>query len=177
LKTVIQDKVAAPTIQKKVCLLGAFGVGKTSLVRRFIESIFDDHYHTTIGVKIDKKVVQIGDRKMDMVLWDIAGKSASQGIRASYLSGSSGFLLVADGTRLATLDEALEIAETARGLCGYIPAVLLLNKCDLVEQWEIEPDREKSLIEEGWAVMRTSAKTGEAVEQAFHTLGQNILEQ
>jgi small GTP-binding protein len=170
------ENVAASIIQKKVCLLGSFGVGKTSLVRRFIESIFDDHYHTTIGVKIDKKVVEIGGKKLTLVLWDVAGKSASQGIRTSYLSGCSGYLLVADGTRRATVEEAMGIAETAAQTCGTIPAVLLLNKSDLIDEWEIEPEREQRLAQDGWLSMRTSAKTGESVEQAFHTLGQRMLE-
>ena len=169
--------VAAPSVlHKKVCLLGAFGVGKTSLVRRFVQSMFDDHYHTTIGVKVDKKVIQIGDQTVTLVLWDMAGKSASQAIRTSYLSGSSGHLLVADGTRRATLDEALNIAEMATQVGEKVPMVLLLNKSDLIKEWEIEPEREHRLVDEGWVAMRTSAKTGEAVEAAFNALGQKMLE-
>jgi len=170
------DVAAAAVLQKKVCLLGAFGVGKTSLVRRFVQSMFDDHYHTTIGVKVDKKVVHIGDQTLTLVLWDMAGKSASQAIRISYLGGSSGYLLVADGTRRSTLDDALNIAQTATQVCGKIPRVLLLNKCDLIEEWEIDPQQEQRLGEAGWMAVRTSAKTGQAVELAFHTLGQKMLE-
>ena len=171
-----RDDAAASVLHKKVCLLGAFGVGKTSLVRRFVQSIFDDHYHTTIGVKVDKKVIQVGDQIVTLVLWDMAGKSASQSIRTSYLSGSSGHLLVADGTRLATVDEALNIAETATRVGEKVPMVLLLNKCDLIKEWEIGPEREQRLVDEGWIAMRTSAKTGEAVELAFNTLGKKMLE-
>lgn len=163
-------------LQKKVCLLGAFGVGKTSLVRRFVESIFSDKYHTTIGVKIDKKKVHIEDHVIEMVLWDVAGKGPSQPIRNSYLGGMSGCFLVADGTRRATLDEALDIAKTAAVIATGTPIVFALNKSDLAVEWEIEPAWEQRLIRAGWPVIRTSAKTGEGVEHAFTLLGQQMTE-
>ena len=86
-------------IQKKICLLGGFGVGKTSLVSRFVHSIFSDKYLTTVGVKIDKKRVDLGSQQVDLVIWDIYGEDDFQKVRMSYLRGASGYLLVADGTR------------------------------------------------------------------------------
>ena len=85
-------------LQKKICMLGSFSVGKTSLVRRFVESIFSEAYHTSIGVKVDKKVVRVDDEDVTLVLWDIHGEDVYQKIRMSYLRGMSGYLLVADGT-------------------------------------------------------------------------------
>ena len=89
-------------LQKKICMLGSFSVGKTSLVRRFVESIFSDAYQTSIGVKIEKKVVRAGNEEVTLVLWDIHGEDVYQKIRMSYLRGMSGYLLVADGTRRQT---------------------------------------------------------------------------
>jgi small GTP-binding protein len=157
-------------LQKKVCMLGSFSVGKTSLVRRFVESIFSEHYHTTIGVKVDKKVVSAKDRDVTLVLWDVHGEDILQKVQISYLRGMSGYLLVADGTRRQTLDDALALAARITETMGIIPAVLVVNKCDLTSQWEIEPDRVARLAGDGWKIFRTSAKTGESVEEAFSEL-------
>ena len=114
-------------LQKKICMLGSFSVGKTSLVRRFVESIFSDAYQTSIGVKIDKKVVRAGNEDVTLVLWDIHGEDVYQKIRMSYLRGMSGYLLVVDGTRRQTLDDALALNERVIQEAGKVPAVLVLN--------------------------------------------------
>jgi small GTP-binding protein len=157
-------------LQKKVCMLGSFSVGKSSLVRRFVESIFSEQYHTSIGVKVDKKVVHADGHDVTLVLWDIHGEDAFQKVQISYLRGMSGYLLVADGTRRQTLEDALALTHRVTETMGEIPAVLVLNKCDLATQWEIDPDREARLAAEGWRIFRSSAKTGESVEQAFSQL-------
>jgi small GTP-binding protein len=162
-------------IQKKVCMLGSFSVGKTSLVRRFVESIFSEAYLTSIGVKIDKKVVRANNEEITLVLWDIHGEDVYQKIRLSYLRGMHGYLLVADGTRRQTLEDALALNERVTQEFGKIPAVLVLNKSDLAAQWEIDSSSEAKLTEKGWSVVRTSAKTGDAVESVFAQLAQAML--
>jgi small GTP-binding protein len=162
-------------IQKKVCMLGSFSVGKTSLVRRFVESLFSDAYLTTVGVKIDKKQLQVDGNDLTLMLWDIYGEDDFQKLRLSYLRGASGFLMVADGTRRATLDKALAIKSEADKAMGPVQAVLVLNKCDLTDQWEIEPEKEEALPAQGWKVIRTSAKTGQGVEEAFSLLARSML--
>lgn len=163
-------------LQKKVCMLGSYAVGKTSLVRRFVTSIFSDTYLTTVGVKIDKKVLRVEEQDMTLVLWDIYGEDEFQRLRMSYLRGASGYLLVADGTRRATLDKAIAIKEAAENALGPVRFVVVLNKSDLAEEWEIDAEKENELASRGWSVMRTSAKTGEGVDQAFNTLAKAMLE-
>lgn len=163
-------------IQKKICMLGSFSVGKTSLVRRFVESMFSDAYLTTVGVKIDKKSLQVDGNDLTLMLWDIYGEDDFQKLRMSYLRGASGFLLVVDGTRRATLDKVLSIKEEADKALGSIRAVMVLNKCDLTEQWEIDADKEGELSGKGWSVVRTSAKTGQGVEEAFIALARTMLQ-
>src|SRR5580765_6356878 len=109
-------------------MLGGFGVGKTSLVSRFVHSIFSDTYLTTIGVKIDKKTVDVDAERVDMVVWDIHGEDEFQKVRMSYLRGASGYLLVVDGTRRASLDVALGLHANAREMLGQVPAILAINK-------------------------------------------------
>jgi small GTP-binding protein len=157
-------------LQKKICMLGSFSVGKTSLVRRFVESIFSDAYQTSIGVKIDKKVVRVGNEDVTLVLWDIHGEDVYQKIRMSYLRGMSGYLLVVDGTRRQTVDDAMALNERVIQEAGKVPAVLVLNKSDLTEKWEIDSTRESELTTAGWNILRTSAKTGASVEEVFSKL-------
>jgi len=162
-------------IQKKICMLGAFAVGKTSLVRRFVESIFSETYHTTVGVKIDRKTVEVNGNEVNLVLWDLYGDDDFQKIRWSYFQGASGYLLVADGTRRATLDKALLLEERARQEIGAVPFVFVINKSDLAKDWELDTETEARLATKQWTILRSSAKTGEGVEEAFTQLAQKML--
>lgn len=162
-------------LQKKIAMVGAPGVGKTSLVRRFVESLFDDRYLTTIGVKVDKKDVSLGDEQMRLMLWDIAG--AERGfLPGSYLRGAAGYLLVVDGTRPDTVQDAIDIAAQVRRDVGPIPSVAVINKIDLADEQAITPD-DLARLEDGHALLvRTSAKTGEGVEEAFLTLARRLVD-
>jgi small GTP-binding protein len=157
-------------IQKKICMVGAFAVGKTSLVARFVESIFSEKYHTTVGVKISKKALQVGDQEWHLILWDLAGEDEFLQIRTSYLRGSAGYLLVVDGTRRATLDTAMSIQQRIVDTVGNIPFVVLFNKSDLTNEWEIANDAFTELSHKDWSWLKASAKTGEGVDEAFLTL-------
>jgi small GTP-binding protein len=161
-------------VQKKVALLGAPGVGKTSLVRQFVESRFDDKYLTTIGVKVDRKPMRVNEQDLSLMLWDVAGAEEHFSVPSSYVRGSSGYLLVADGTRPGTLDVGIEIVDQMRRDLGPLPYVLVLNKHDLVAEWQIQ---EAALAGGPWAcpIVRASARTGEGVESAFMALAQAIL--
>ena len=163
-------------IQKKVCMLGTFAVGKTSLVRRFVESIYSDKYHTTVGVKIDKKVVQLANGELTLILWDIEGSQTENDLRKSYLRGAAGYLLVIDGTRQDTLYQALALHKRVIDTIGAVPFLLLMNKADLANEWSISERETTALHDKGWEVMKTSAKTGLGVENAFRTLAQKLAE-
>jgi small GTP-binding protein len=161
-------------IQKKVCMLGAFAVGKTSLVARFVKSIFSEKYHTTVGVKIDKKVVPGPTGDLNLILWDLYGEDDFQKVRMSYLRGSSGYILVVDGTRNATLDTAIGLKQNVEESVGVLPFVVVLNKSDLTQEWELDEARVETLAAQGWTFIRGSAKTGDGVEEAFQTLVEKI---
>ena len=161
-------------LQKKICLLGAFGVGKTSLVRRYVDTIFSDTYLTTVGVKIDKKMVTVGAEELALILWDIAGEDEVAAVRVTYLRGAAGYLLVVDGTRPETLDTAESIQRRIVAELGQVPFFVLLNKSDLQEDWALPSARIEALEADGWIFHRTSAKTGIGVEEAFQELAARL---
>lgn len=163
-------------IQKKICMLGATGVGKTSLVQRFVRSIFSEKYHQTIGVKIDKTHAVAGGRDVTLLLWDLQGEDGDFQIRPSFVRGASGFLLVIDLTRHETLVTAFSLQKMVAREIGNVPFVVLFNKNDLTEEIEIKENEIEMLADEhNWKIFRTSAKTGEAVETAFQNLTEMML--
>jgi small GTP-binding protein len=164
-------------IQKKICMLGGFSVGKTSLVARFVRSIFSDKYLTTVGVKIDKKTVTVNGAEVNLMLWDLYGEDDFQKIKTSYLNGSSGYLLVVDGTRRTTLDTACALQKLAHEAIGDVPFILVLNKSDLTESWELDETAIRELENQKWLVVRASAKTGAAVEDTFLELARRMVGQ
>lgn len=157
-------------------MVGAFATGKTSLVARFVHSIFSEKYYTTVGVKIDKKTIDIQANQLNLILWDIHGEDEFQKVRLSYLRGSAGYLLVVDGTRNNTLEKAFELQKRVEDTLGQVPFILVLNKWDMTDEWEIETAEIDAVIQKGWTVIKTSAKNGLGVEEVFHTLGKKILD-
>jgi small GTP-binding protein len=161
--------------KKKICMIGVSSVGKTSLIRRFVHSDFSDKWLTTVGVRVDKKPLLVNTQEVELALWDMQGKDDFAPLNRSQLSGASGYLLVADGTRKPTLERVLELHEEVQGMLGAIPAVLVVNKCDLTTEWELTGEIEQDLRARGWTPLRSSAKTGEGVEEAFQALSVEML--
>lgn len=162
-------------MQKKICMLGGFAVGKTSLVRRFVSNVFSDQYRTTIGVTVEKKSVKVDEREVTLVLWDLYGEDEFQRVRDSYLRGSAGYILVMDGTRKSTLDTALVLQQTATKAIGAVPFVSIINKADVRSEWEIDERAIEQLRERGWPVLFGSAKLGQGVEELFVKLATQIV--
>jgi small GTP-binding protein len=161
-------------LDKKICMMGAPGVGKTSLVRRFVDSVFSEKYLSTIGVKIDKKSVELGETTVNLMLWDLQGEERYEWVRLQYLRGASGYILVADGTRPETLETAIGLQENAANRAPGLPFILCLNKADLWGQWAISATQQEWLKERGWTVFQTSAQSGDSVEAAFRTLAEQM---
>jgi len=157
-------------------MLGAFAVGKTSLVKRYVEDIFSEKYQATIGVKIDKKTITVEGQTVELILWDFAGNDEYHKIRTSYLRGASGYLLVLDKTRVNTFNAALDIHSMVQGVLGNVPFLLLINKWDLEGKKDIDKAAIAKLRQKGWEVIKTSAKTSMGVNEAFETLARRIVE-
>ncbi len=156
--------------EKKVCVIGAFATGKTSLIAQFIEGTYSDSYQTTIGVRIDQKQVVTAQATIDVVLWDIHGEDKFQHLRMSYLRGTAAYILVVDGTRKASLTTAIDLHTEVTQRIGHIPCVMVINKCDLQADWEITEEDIAVLKAQNYELIRTSAKTGTGVERCFSQL-------
>jgi small GTP-binding protein len=153
-------------------MVGAFGVGKTSLVRRFVESIFIERYLTTIGVRIERKDVSIDGKSVTLMLWDIAGEDDLAALNVSHLRGAHGYILVADGCRAGTLEKAAELQRRITEMLGPLPFVLAVNKADLRDKWEVQNEQ---VAQYGWTTFETSAKAGSGVEEMFLSLGATLI--
>ena len=158
-------------LQKKICVLGDFGVGKTSLIGRFVKNTFSKKYLTTVGVKMDMKAIMVDEtRTIKLIIWDIAGESKFKKIAQTYLRGAAAFLLVIDGTRLITLEAALDIKQNILQYQEAIPIFILINKADLSTQWEVKAADIERLETPKDRIFLTSAKEGEQIEEAFISL-------
>ena len=164
-----------PPLRKKVCLLGAFAVGKTSLVSRFVKGVYSDKYLTTVGVKVDQKSITIGDIDLSLAVWDLAGEDEFQKVKVSYLIGAHGYVLVADGTRSETIETAKQLYQRANEAIGDVPFVLVINKSDLVSAWDVDDRVIDELTARGWRVILGSAKTGAGVDDAFTFLARALV--
>lgn len=162
-------------IKKKICLVGDFSVGKTSLVQQYVNQVFSEKYLTTIGVKIDTKVLSFENKELKLVVWDVAGRDSLSPINTSYLVGAAGFVLVLDGTRLETIHSAAGLVKTVRDKIKDVPFIVLVNKNDLQDSWEFNDQYKAKLEDMGWYVAETSAKTGDGVEAAFIELANRML--
>ncbi len=162
-------------IQKKICMVGVFGTGKTSMVRQFVFSKFSEKYHSTVGVKVDRREVDVHGTTVKLLLWDLEGRDGHQNLQTSYLRGAAGIIYVADGTRPETLDQLFELRGVVNGAIGAVPSVVAVNKVDLTDQWQMTEGQFEALDESQWYRLKTSAKTGAGVKEAFLWLASAML--
>ncbi len=162
----------------KICLIGDVGVGKTSLIRRYVLDVFDDKYIATIGTKVTKKEMEIKDsvtgapQPVILLIWDIMGQpSFREVLREAYFYGVEGALAVCDVTSKESLGELRYWIKAMTSTTGKVPIVFLGNKCDLRDETRVPyQDLELFAKKHESPALLTSAKTGYNVEQSFSTL-------
>jgi small GTP-binding protein len=159
---------------RKVCLIGDGAVGKTSLVRRYVLDVFSDDYISTFGAKVSKKVLNYGDVELTLMIWDVLGQKNGASMHSAYFSGANGAFVVCDGTRQETVDGLNTWYKEFSQVAGKVPVIPLINKCDLPTRVSKESlDSLAKVI--GHDFRRTSARTGEGVEEAFMYLGKMVM--
>ncbi len=172
-------------IKTKICLVGEAAVGKTSLIRRFVQDEFDDRYITTLGAKVSKREMtfDLPDKgsklQMDMTVWDIMGEKGFRDLlKEAFFHGAKGVLAVCDLTRYSTLKELDDWVQGVFNVVGEIPVVYAINKIDLKDEVMIlygDKEIEQAVRAFEAPFFYTSAKTGEQVETAFKRLGTMVL--
>jgi small GTP-binding protein len=168
--------------RRKICLLGDAAVGKTSLIKRYVQDKFDDKYVVTLGTKVTMKEVniQIPENNeivnVTLMIWDILGQREFKRLQTSYYRGANGALVVADFTRKETLESVPGWVLSLFNNVGKVPILLLINKSDLLERAAITSDEISDVAEKyNTSHMLTSAKTGENVENAFKKLSEMLV--
>lgn len=162
-------------ISKKICMVGDFGVGKTSLIRRFVDRQFNDQYLSTVGVKISRKLIE--SVNLQMLIWDIEGHTKFKGIAPSYLQGASGALIVADVSRIETIERIPEHVQLFLSINPKGSLIIALNKSDLIDEEKLTKlvqMVELQKLERVSKIYQTSAKTGAFVDEIFEELAYQI---
>lgn len=173
-------------ISKKICMVGDFGVGKTSLIRRFVDRQFSDQYLSTVGVKISRKplelegVKQQEKQKLQLLIWDLEGHTKFKAIAPSYLQGSSGAIIVADVSRTETLERIPEHIQLFLSVNPKGSLIVALNKSDLIDEEKltklVQIVQAKEELQKVSGIYQTSAKTGLFVDEIFQQLAYKSLE-
>ncbi|WP_019502699.1 Rab family GTPase [Pseudanabaena sp. PCC 6802] len=171
-------------IAKKICLVGDFGVGKTSLIRRFVDRSFSDRYLSTVGVKISRKLVELsgegaqGSTSVQLVIWDLEGDTKFKAISATHLQGASGIIIVSDVTRYETVENARSHIDLCAKIDPKSWVVVALNKADLIDAEQMVKFTKLCNFTDRPLVIgtyQTSAKTGEAVDLIFQQLAAKMI--
>ncbi len=172
------------TISKKICLIGDFGVGKTSLIRRFVDRQFSDKYLSTVGVKISRKSVEVNQSEQDnnlklqLLIWDIEGSNKFKEVSKNYFQGATGAIIVGDITNPESLDNISEHLQRFLNTNPKAKAVIALNKSDLIDAEFVEKYRHIYSFEDNSSFVltyATSAKTGTNVDDIFQSLANSII--
>jgi len=168
-------------ILKKVVLLGDGGVGKTSLIARYVVNKFDDKYIATIGTKVSRKDIQVVKPNLiinlRMMIWDILGQKEYSKIRSASISGAQGLILVGDLSRMETVKSLEDFwLREVRNVVGQIPTAIVGNKLDLTDSDSMSVAQVESVGQKlGYPTFLCSAKTGENVEALFQSLGDMLV--
>ena len=160
-------------LSKKVTIIGPFGVGKTSLFRRYIDDAFSDDYKSTLGVQIQKKVISLPNGvELSLILWDTEGHMEISEGRSAYLMGSHAFVYVFDLTRIDTYENINTQLEFLKKNFPNTPVKIVGNKLDTVFKTKAtETLKEHNVIFD----YLTSAKTGAHVEDLFNEIAVELI--
>ncbi len=173
--------VTVKELKRKICLLGDWGVGKTSLIRKFVLDIFEDKYIVTLGTKVTKKRIKfkVGNGNiidLNLVIWDVMGQEQFKKIQTSAYQGTHGAIIVCDITRRDTLENLARWRNMLFKITKNVPIIVLANKTDLKGQERFSLDELAMTAQKLNAKhFLTSAKTGQNVETAFKSIGMKLI--
>ncbi|KFD52456.1 hypothetical protein M513_06653 [Trichuris suis] len=163
----------------KILVIGDIGTGKTSIIRRYVHNLFSSDYQATIGVDFALKILRWNSSTLlRLQFWDIAGQERFNSMTRVYYRGAAGALIVSDVGRASTMEGAARWKEDLNAKCrtyggSSVPAVLMVNKCDLIKQAgkDVRDKIDQFVAKHGFAGwFPTSAKEGTGIEDAVNQL-------
>jgi len=162
----------------KVSVIGEFGVGKTSLIKRYMTNTFDEGYKATLGAAISTFDTKIDKIEVSLQVWDLAGQNPFRKVRHQYLFGSDFAIAVFDLTRRESLDALAEWVADARSADPEVTCILVGNKSDLVEEREVSPEDAGAVAKQLRMIsyMETSAKDGTNIRELFQTIARALVQ-
>ena len=162
----------------KVLLIGNSDVGKSSLILRYVDQIWNDVFVPTIGVDFKVKSLDVDQKRVKMQIWDTAGQERFRNVISSYFKGAHGILLIYDITTRDSFKELENwLGEVERNASSQVLKILIGNKCDLEEKREIPKDEGEAFANRnGMQFMETSAKNNNNVTEAFEALAKIMVE-
>ena len=161
----------------KLLLIGNSSVGKSSLLFRFVENVWDDSFVPTIGVDFKLKTLEVNGKKVKLQIWDTAGQERFKNITASYYRGGNGVLVVYDITERESFDNLTSwLIEIEKNANKNVYKLLIGNKCDLEDKRKVTYQEGKDFAESnGMKFIETSAKDNTKVQEAFELLTSEIM--
>jgi small GTP-binding protein len=162
----------------KILTAGEGGVGKTTLLHRYVEGKFSADTKMTIGVEFFLKETEIDNKQCTLQLWDFGGQERFRFLLESYVLGAKGALLMFDLTRMSSLQNLEQWLNIVRKGDPNLPVLFVGTKLDLEEEIQVDDDYARSFLKEFNLLdfLKISSKTGENVSDAFNILTQKILE-
>ena len=162
----------------KVLRLGNSDVGKSSLLLRFVDSLWNDAFVPTIGVDFKVKTLEINNKKVKMQIWDTAGQERFRTVVSTYFRGAHGILLLYDVTNKDSFKNLENwLIEIEKNSSDKVLKILVGNKCDLSDDREIQTEEGQAFaVRNGMEFMETSAKMNTNVSEAFETLGKLMID-
>ena len=173
--------VSVKELKQKICLLGDWGVGKTSLIKKFVFDRFDDKYHVTLGTKVTKKRIKFKRDNgnvldLNLMIWDVMGQKEFKRVQLLAYKNTNGVLIVCDLTRRETYENIPKWWDEISKITGEIPMIILANKSDLKTQIKVTMNELAEMANEYQATyLFTSAKTGDNVNNAFKKMGMKLV--
>lgn len=168
----MRQQIIMRNVSKKIILTGSFSVGKTSLISRFVYQTFSAEYKTTLGVKIDRKTVELNDCIVNMMIWDIGGELSQTRVPETYFLGSGGIIYVFDISRPSGFAQIADDIEIIRHKLKNVPIVVVGNKIDLLDAVTLEEVKQILPVTTHFF---TSAKEGINVEEVFTHIAQEMV--
>ncbi|XP_071387541.1 ras-related protein Rab-8B-like [Centroberyx affinis] len=161
----------------KLLLIGDSGVGKTCLLFRFSEDAFNTTFISTIGIDFKIRTIELNGKRVKLQIWDTAGQERFRTITTAYYRGAMGIMLVYDICNEKSFENIKNwIRNIEEHASSDVEKMILGNKCDMTDRRQVSKDRgEKLAIDYGVKFLETSAKSSLNVEEAFYTMGRDIL--